>query len=77
MEYIFGPLGGMTVFEEHKGPENSLLFVMELLQGQADVGGAGVQECAAIMTFSAEVWRRELGMHLSCYQSRGWRHQRR
>jgi len=29
-EHVFGPLGGMTTFEECEGPENSLLFVMEL-----------------------------------------------
>jgi len=33
MEYIFGPLGGTTSFEECKSPENSFLFVMELLRG--------------------------------------------
>jgi len=42
MEYVFRPLGGMTAFEECEGPENSLLFIVELLQGQADVEGAGV-----------------------------------
>jgi len=30
-EYIFGPLGSMTTFEECEGPEDFLLFVMELL----------------------------------------------
>jgi len=51
---------------------------MELLRGQVDVEGAGVQKCAAIMTFSTEVQRaRELGICLSCYQSRGRRHWRR
>ena len=32
MEYVFGPLGSTTSFEERKSPENSFLFVMELLQ---------------------------------------------
>jgi len=31
-KYVFGPLGGMTSLEEHKGPENPFLFVLELLQ---------------------------------------------
>jgi len=31
MEYIFRPLGGMTTFEECEGPEDFLLFVIELL----------------------------------------------
>jgi len=31
MEHIFGPLGSMIIFEECKGPENFLLFVVELL----------------------------------------------
>jgi len=77
-KYIFGPLSGMTSFEECESPENPFFFVMELLRGQADVEGAGVQKCAAIVTFSAEVQRtRELGTCLSCHQSRGQRHQRR
>jgi len=32
-EYVFGPLGGMTSLEEHEGPEDPFLFVMELLRG--------------------------------------------
>jgi len=77
-EHVFGPLGGTTALEEHKGLENSLLFVMELLQGQADIEKAGVQECIAVVTFSTKVQRREeLGTHLSCCQSRGQRHRRR
>jgi len=32
-EYIFGPLGGMTSFEECESPENPFLFVVELLRG--------------------------------------------
>jgi len=74
-EHVFGPLGSTTAFEECEDPENSLLFVVELLWGQVDVEGAGVQECAAVVTFSAEVQRRgELGTRLSCCQSRGQRH---
>jgi len=57
MEHIFGPLGSATTFEEREGPEDFLLFVMELLQGQMDVERAGVQKCIAVVTFSAEVWR--------------------
>jgi len=71
-KYIFGPLGSMTSFEERESPENPFFFVMELLWGQADVEGAGVQKCAAVVTFSAEVWgTRELGTCLSRHQSRG------
>jgi len=32
-EYVFGPLGGTTSFEECESPENPFLFVVELLQG--------------------------------------------
>jgi len=32
-EYVFGPLGGMTSFEERESPENPFPFVMELLRG--------------------------------------------
>jgi len=77
-EHVFGPLGGTTAFEEGEGPENSLLFVMELLRGQADVEGAGVQKCTAVVMFSTEVQRiGELRACLSRHQSRGQRHQRR
>jgi len=61
-KHIFGPLGGMTSFEERESPENPFFFIAELLWGQADVKRAGVQKCVAIVTFSTEVWRtRELG----------------
>jgi len=77
-EHIFGLLGGTTTFEEYKGPENFLLFVMELLRGQADVERAGVQKCTAVVMFSTEVQRtRELGMCLSCCWSREQRHWRK
>jgi len=33
MEYVLGPLGGTTTFEEREGPEDFLLFIVELLQG--------------------------------------------
>jgi len=55
MEHIFGPLGGITTFEECEGPENFLLFVVELLWGQADVERAGVQKYMAIVKFSTKV----------------------
>jgi len=65
-KHIFGPLGGTTSFEERESPENPFFFVMELLWGQVDVKGAGVQKCVAVVTFSAKVWRtRELGTCLS------------
>ena len=74
-KHIFGLLGGITTFEECKGPKDFLLFVIELLQGQVDIERAGVQKCMAVVMFSTEVQRtRELGMCLSCYRSRGQRH---
>jgi len=74
-EHISRLLGSMTIFEECESLENSLLFVVELLQGQTDIKGAGVQECVTIVTFSTEVQRTgELEMCLSRCQSRGWRY---
>jgi len=32
-EYVFGPLGSTTSFEECESPENPFLFIVELLQG--------------------------------------------
>jgi len=40
-EHIFGPLGGTTTSEECKSSENSFFFIVELLQNQVDVEGAG------------------------------------
>jgi len=75
MKHVFRPLGSMTSFKEHKSPENPFFFIIELLWGQADVKGAGVQECIAVVTFSTKVQRtRELGMCSSHCQSRGQRH---
>ena len=31
-EYILGPLGGATTFEKREGPEDFLLFIVELLR---------------------------------------------
>jgi len=77
-KYIFGPLGGMTSFEERKSPENPFFIIIELFQGQVDIEGAGVQKYTAVVTFSAEVQRtRELGTCSSRRRSRGQRHQRR
>ena len=45
----------MTTFEEHESLENSFFFIVELLQGQADIERVGVQEYVAVVTFSAEV----------------------
>jgi len=76
-EHVFGPLGSTTVFEECEGPVNSLLFVVELLQSQADIEGAGVQECVAIVMFSTKVWRTgELGTCLSRHQRGLYRRRR-
>jgi len=30
-KYIFGPLGGMSSFEERESPENPFFFIVELL----------------------------------------------
>jgi len=76
-KYIFGPLGSMTSFEERESPENPFFFVMELLRGQADVKGAGIQKCVAVVTFSAKVQgTREFGTCSSCRRSGGWRYWR-
>jgi len=77
IKHIFGPLGSTTTFEECEGPRDPLLFVVELLRGQADVERAGVQESMAVVTLSAEVWGvEELGIGSSCQRSRGRRHWR-
>jgi len=32
-KYVFRPLGSMTSLEERESPENSFLFILELLRG--------------------------------------------
>jgi len=77
-EHVFGLLSGTTTFEECEGLEDFLLFVVELLWGQADVERVGVQKCVAVVTFSTEVQKiGVLGMHPFCRWSREQRHQRR
>jgi len=45
---------------------------VELLQGQTDVEGAGVQECTAVVMFSTKVQRTgELGTRSPCHWSGG------
>jgi len=78
IEYVFGLLGCTTAFEECEGPEDFLLFIMELLWGQADVERTGVQKCVAVVMFSAKVRRiGELGTCPSRRRSRGQRYWRR
>jgi len=77
-EHVLGSLGGATTFEKREGPEDFLLFIVELLQGQVDVEKAEVQKRMAIVTFFTEVWRTgELGMCSSRCRSREQRHWRR
>jgi len=74
-EHVLGSLGGMTTFEKREGPEDFLLFIVELLRGQVDVERAGVQKRMAIVTFSTEVWRTgELGTCSSRCRSGEQRH---
>jgi len=49
-KHVFRPLSGTTSFEECESPENPFFFIVELLWGQADVEGAGVQKCAAVVS---------------------------
>ena len=45
----------MISFEECESLENPFFFIVELLQGQADIERVGVQEYVAVVMFSAEV----------------------
>jgi len=42
LKNVFGPLSSTSTFEEHKGIENFLLFIAELLQSQVYIESAGV-----------------------------------
>jgi len=75
MKYVFRPLGSTTSLEEHKGPEDPFLFVLELLWGQAYIERAGVQEYTTVVMFSVEVRRAgELGACSSRQRSGRQRH---
>jgi len=54
-KHIFRSLGGMISFEECESLENPFFFIVELLQGQADIERAGVQKCMAIVIFFTKV----------------------
>ena len=67
-KHVFRLLGGTTTFEERESLENSFFFIVKLLWGQADIEGAGVQKCAAVVMFFTEVRRtRELRTYPSCH----------
>ena len=77
-EHVLGSLGSMTTFEKCEGPEDFLLFIVELLRGQVDVERAGVQKRMVIVTFFTEVRRTgKLGTCSSRCRNGGQRHWRR
>jgi len=41
---VLGPLRSMSILEEGKGPKDFFLVAGELLQGQAQIQSAGVEE---------------------------------
>jgi len=62
---VLGPLHGISILEEGKGPEDFFLVAGELLWGQAQIQHAGVEEGLSGTPFTREVWRRrEFWPHL-------------
>jgi len=55
---VLGPPHSSSLFEEGEGPEDFLLVVAELLQGQVQIEGAGVEEGPTRTLFPREVWGR-------------------
>jgi len=58
-------LGSLISLEECKGLEYLFLFADELLQGQANIEGTGVEKGSAGTLVSVKVWgRQEFGVHI-------------
>jgi len=55
---VLGPLRSMSILEEGKGPEDFFLVAGKLLQGQAQIQRAGVEEGSSRTLFAGEVWGR-------------------
>jgi len=55
---ILRPLHSTSILEEGEGPEDFFLVTGELLQGQAQIQCAGVEEGSSGTPFVREVWRR-------------------
>ena len=51
-------LAARPFFEEGEGPEDFLLIAAELLWGQVQIEGAGVEEGPTGTLFTREVWGR-------------------
>jgi len=55
---VLGPPCSTSICEEGKGPEDFFLIAGELLQGQAQIQHAEVEEGSSRTPFTREVWRR-------------------
>ena len=55
-EKVLGPFGGPTSLKEYKGPEYLFLFTGELLWGQANVEGTGVEKGSTGTLVSVKVY---------------------
>jgi len=58
---VLGPLCSMSILEEGEGPEDFFLIAGKLLQGQAQIQHAGVEEGSSRTLFAGEVWGRGEG----------------
>jgi len=56
---VLRPLCSTSILEEGEGPEDFFLIIGELLQGQAQIQCAGVEEGSSGTPFAREVWRRK------------------
>jgi len=52
---VLGPLHSTSVLEEGEGPEDFFLVASELIQGQAQIQRAGVEESSSRAPFTGEV----------------------
>jgi len=52
---VLGPLRGLSILEEGKGPENLFLVTAELLQGQVQIQYTGIEEGSTGASFTGEV----------------------
>jgi len=55
---VLRPPHGSSLFEEGEGPEDFILIAAELLWGQVQIEGVGVEEGPTGTLFTREVWGR-------------------
>jgi len=76
-EKVLGPLCSTFILKEGEGPEDFFLVAGELLQSQAQIQHAGVEEGSSGTPFAGEVWRKREFWPRPLFGQGGWNWGRR